>query len=197
MVEIELLSGQRQKGESDNAVIACNDWLRLGTGRTLPRLLERYAVMHQSAPPTASLDTLKKWSVRFDWQARAVQFDATWEVRKNAEREAELGYGLALDYERIRRLKRLADFLEAQIYEQGEGGAYHNVWLPDVKQIGSGEYAERVDIERFNGALFDQYRATLDDLAKEVGGRIRKQDITSGGDKLKFEIVYPDDHDSH
>jgi len=89
-----------------------------------------------------------------------------------------MDYGLALDYERVRKLKRLADFLEGQVYERGEAGDYHNVWLPDVKSVGSGELAERVNIERFNGALISEYRAVLDDLAKETGGRAKRLDLT-------------------
>jgi hypothetical protein len=179
--EIELLSGQRQNGETDKAVQACNDWLRLGSGRSLPKLLEQYrqssAFVSSFNPPSSSYKTLNTWSSRYDWPGRARQYDASWEARKNAEREAVLGYGLALDYERLRNLYRLAAFLEAQIYERGAEGVYHNVWLPDVKQIGSGDDAERVDIERFNSPLIEQYRKVLDDIAHEVGGRIQKADI--------------------
>jgi hypothetical protein len=155
-------------------------------------LLEKYRETPQETAPTQSINTLQGWSKRFDWQARAVEFEGKWESIRTAEHNAEFNYGLALDHERVRKLKRLADFLEAQLYEQGEDGTYHNIWLPDVKQIGSGEYAERVDIERFNGGLLSEYRAVLDDLAAEVGGRVKKQDLTSGGEKLKIEIVYPD-----
>lgn len=191
-VQLELLSGQRQSGESDNAVVACNDWLRLGTGRTLSRLLAKYTDTYQGKPPTGSLATLKDWSRQFDWQDRATEFDAGWEARKNAEREAVMGYGLALDYERVNKLFRLADFLEGQIYEQGEADPvtgykpFHNVWVPDVKSIGGGEFAERVDIERFNSPLLAEYRATLDDIAKEVGGRIKKQHIDMDIDVSKL-----------
>ncbi len=178
MCKIEPLSGQRQKGETDKSVQSCNDWLRLGNGRSLPKLLEKYSIMQQATVPTASYDTLMQWSSKFKWANRASQFDAEWEARKTAERQAELDYGLALDYERVQRLKRLAGFLEAQLFERGENGDYHNIWLPDVKQIGSGEFAERVDIERFNSALVSEYRSTLDDIAKEVGGRVRKQEVT-------------------
>lgn len=93
--------------------------------------------------------------------------------------------GLALAHERVQKLKELGAFLEAQMYERGEDGVYYNVWLPDVKQIGSGENAERVDIERFNSAIIEQYRDTLDDLAKETGGRRQQHDITSGGEKIR------------
>jgi len=57
--------------------------------------------------------------------------------------------------------------LHEQMYEQGAGGKYHNIWLPDVKEVGG----QVVDIERFNAAIVDQYRGALDDIAKEVGGR--------------------------
>jgi hypothetical protein len=196
--ELELLSGHRQSGESDNAVVACNDWLRLGTGRTLSRLLSKYNDIQQKSAPTQSLNTLQQWSAKFDWQARATEFDAGWEARKNAEREAVMGYGLALDYERVNKLFRLADFLEGQIYEKGAPDPvtgyepYHNVWVPDVKSIGGGEFAERVDIERFNSALLAEYRATLDDIAKEVGGRVKKADVTSGGKAIPIIVTKMD-----
>lgn len=188
--KVALLVGQRQSGESDNAVIACNDWLRLGPGRSLPILAEKYADFYQGSPPTQSYGTLKVWSSKFNWEERADDFDASWEERKTEEHNAEFNHGLALDYERVRKLKRLAAFLESQIYEQGVDGVYHNVWLPDVKQIGGGEYAERVDIERFNGSLIQQYRDVLDDIAEEVGGRVKKQEVTGAdGGAIQFEDV--------
>lgn len=202
MTGLQPLKGQRQKGESDNAVIACNDWLRLGTGRTLPELAQKYGDMQSSATPTQSVSTLETWSSKFQWAERATEFDADYEAIKNAERQAVMDYGLALDYERVRKLKRLVDFLERQIYEKGtsvdiegnEISVYHNVWLPDVKQIGAGEFAERVDIERFNSALIAEYRAALDDLAKEVGGRKQRTEHTGAdGSAIEFKLVYPKD----
>lgn len=189
---LELLSGQRQSGESDSALISCNDWLRLGVGRTLPALLSKYTEKHYKTPPTISLDTLKGWSADFDWSTRASEYDAAWEAQKDAERKTVMSEGLALDYERTRKLLRLADFLENEIYEQGENNVYHNVWLPDVRQVGSGEFAERVDIERFNSALLEQFRGVLDDIAKEVGGRIKKTDVTSGGKAIPILVTKMD-----
>lgn len=188
--EVELLSGQRQSDESDQAVIACNDWLRLGAGRTHGTLLERYRDLQQNTAPTTSLNTLQAWSSKYEWAARASAYDALWELRKTQEREAVLNYGLALDFERLRKLYRLAAMLEAQIYERGSEGVLHNIWLPDVKSIGSGEFAERVDIERFNAPLIEQYRKVLEDIAKETGGRVNRADITSGGEKLASPVIY-------
>ena len=184
--EVELLSGQRQKSESDKAVIACNEWLRMGSGRTIADLAQKFTDSHSGSQPTTSYGTLRKWSSDYNWAERATEFDAGWEARKNAERDAVLNYGLAHDYERVRKLYRLAAMLEAQIYERGMYGELHNLWVPDVKSIGSGEFAERVDIERFNSALLEQYRKVLEDIAKETGGRVQKQEIRHN---INIELV--------
>lgn len=189
-----LLAGERQEHETDRAVQACNDYLRLGPGRSLSKLLGKYAKSHRKTQPTASFDTLKGWSSDYGWPARASAYDADLEVAKNEKRRQVMEQGLALDYERVTKLKRLARFLEEQLFAKGDatdrangtnganttdridGQAYPNLWLADVKQIGGGEYAERVDLVRFNAPLLTEYRAVLDDLAKETGGRRQRVD---------------------
>ena len=183
---LEPLAGQRQKNETAKAVQACNDYLRMGPGRVIADLWRRYAKSDQESPPTVYLGTLKKWSSYYDWVERAEQYDLQLEEQKNQRRDDIMASGLALTHERVEKLKWLARFLEVQILEQGEDGVYHNVWIPDVKQIGSGDTAERVDIERFNSALISEYRATLDDLAKETGGR--KTRVEHGGDEIGLPI---------
>jgi len=172
---LALLAGSIQSGESREAILACNDWLRLGPGRSLPALAAKYTKTHRTTPPTRSLDTLKEWSARWGWAERAEAYDAADEARKNARRQQALDEGLALDYERVGELKRLARLLRAQIYERGLNHAgdkvYHNLWVEDVKQIGSGETARPVYVERFNGALISEFRGVLKDLAEETGGR--------------------------
>lgn len=190
-LDLTPLAGVRQDTETDNAVVACNDWLRLGAGRSFPALVEKYAAQNQTKPPTRSRATIKIWSMKFDWAARASEYDAGWEEVKDAERAEVMRSGLALDYERVRKLTALAAFLEKEMYTKDAAGQYINVWLADVKQIGSGDNAERVDIVRFNTGLIDQYRATLDDLAKETGGRINKTDITSDGGAIKPVVFLP------
>lgn len=187
--QVTLLSGQAQNGESKKAIIACNDYLRMGAGRSLVALEKKYTESSQTRPPTASIGTLKAWSTEYSWVERASAYDAILEDAKDARRKAIMESGFALDYERVVELKRMAAFLSGQIYEQGEGDVYHNVWVADVKQIGSGEFAERVDIERFNGEIFSQLRGALDDLAKETGGRKQKTEITGkDGEPLLLPI---------
>ncbi len=43
------------------------------------------------------------------------------------------------------------------------------IWLPDVKSIGTGPTAERVDLVQFNAPLIRELRACLDDIAAELG----------------------------
>lgn len=150
----------------------------MGPARSVRGLHRSYVNGDQKLAPSRSLGTILNWSARYGWLARGVEYDAAVERFKDERRREELESGLALDFERVHHLKELANFLLGQVYEQGAGGNYHNVWLPDVKQIGSGKYAERVDIERFNAAIISELRSTLDDLAKETGGRIRRQEIT-------------------
>lgn len=188
---VELLSGQRYERESDKAVQACNDWLRLGVGRTIPSLLEQYEFLPEKATPTQSIDTLYLWSKSYDWRARAAEYDVDLEERKNKERETVIKQGLALEFERVKKLKRLARLLESQIYEQDEiSGQFVNLWVDDVKSVGSKDNAEIVEIVRFNPALLEQYRKVLEDIAKETGGRVQRADVTTGGEMLTMPMVF-------
>jgi hypothetical protein len=183
---VDLIAGEKAKGETKKAIIACNDYLRMGIGRSLEKLHRTYT---EHSPdlgtlwvPTKHLSILKGWSTRFGWQARTEIYDAAIEDQKNVRRREIMESGLALDYERVVKLKTLASFLEQQITEEAPDGKRPNVWLKDYKQIGSGDFAEKVEIERFNAALVAEFRASLDDLAKETGGR--KQNVSmqhSGG----------------
>lgn len=193
------LVGQRQRRETSRNVQACNDYLRLGPGRSLRILWERYTKDTKNLPPSSNFYTLKGWSGKYGWVARAELYDAEMEQAKNERRKEIMESGLALDYERVDSLKELADFLIGEIEktavavkktdgggdETAGNGERFRVWLPDVKQIGSGENAKRVDIERYNSAIFGDLRGVLDDLAKETGGRIVRHDIKSDGKELK------------
>lgn len=192
MKTIELLAGERQPGESARAVQACNDFLRQGPGRSLARLLRKYGKMRENAAPTTSEDTLSNWSRRFGWQARAEAFDAEVEELKNIQRQKELGTGLALDHKRVHDLKILALRLKRQIYARDDAGRMFNLWLRDVKWIGSGELGREVNVERFNSALVDQYRGALDDLARETGGRkqrVEQETFGPGGGPIPITII--------
>lgn len=195
---LELLAGSRYENESDKSVQACNDWLRLGAGRTITLLLEQYEFMPENTSPTKSLNSLYKWHNVYNWKSRAAQFDETIEAFKTAEHINTLQRGLGLTHERVKKLYRLSAFLESQLFELSEPDEYgiqhySSLWVHDVKQIGKGDDAERIDIERFNSAIISEYRATLADIAKEVGGRVEKKEVTGangGAIKLAWEDLF-------
>ncbi len=94
-------------------------------------------------------------------------------LQKAGEEEA-LSEGLALKAERVRKLKQLAALMERDLF----GGF---LWTEMVKGVGSGDIAQIVDYEEFNKAEVDAYRGVLDDIAKEVGARAQRQEITGEG----------------
>lgn len=227
---VELIAGEKARGESKKAVIACNDYLRMGPGRSLRLLLAEYDKNARSITPTRSLGTLGKWSTDYGWQARADHYDAAIEADKQAaekerqraiaeRRKAIMEDGAALDFERVAKLKRLADFLEQQIYYEPPSGdeaarligvldemseddslsdiarivmskldpndpkaKYPNVWARDVKALAGGR---TVDVVRFNPAILSEFRAVIDDIAKETGGR-RQRVVTENIDYSKL-----------
>jgi hypothetical protein len=160
------------------------DYLAMGPDRSLEKLLARYQSNPEAAPAT-NLTRLKVWSSKHGWQAR-LQAIADREAREAEEREAAyrrsiMEDGYALVHERVKSLQELAKTLFEELQDPTKR------WCKDVKQIGSGESAEKVDIERFNAAEVDQFRGLLDDIAKELGERKVKQEIT-GKDGGPIEI---------
>lgn len=94
--------------------------------------------------------------------------------------------GYALKEYRVYKLSMLAALLERDLF----GGF---MWLDQVKGVGSGEVAQIVEYEEFNKAEVDAYRAVLDDIAKEVGGRVTKQEVSGkDGGGIKIIHEYPD-----
>lgn len=185
--QLEPLAGQRQNGESNRAVQACNDFLRMGPGRSVTALMGKYQETPENST-TQSLYTLQKWATEYKWFDRAAEYDKSVEDAKNLRAKEIMHSGLSLDYERVEELKQLANQLKQQLIERG-------FWLSDVKQIGSGQFAERIDIERFNQALIEEIRGVLDDLARETGGRANKHQISgeNGGD-INIRIIREEKH---
>lgn len=177
---VELLAGERQAKEQNRAVVACNDYLRLGPGRSLAKLLGRYQNAIE-APPTKRLKTLADWSTTFGWQTRAAAYDAEIERQKNDYVQQIMKSGLALAHERVSRLKDLTEHMLRELCEVDESGqviGFKNdaLWLKDAKWLGKGEGGERFDLVHFNSPGLDQLRGFMDDLARETGGRRQKRD---------------------
>ena len=107
------------------------------------------------------------------------------EIRKENDLLA-ITKGLALRSNRIDKLTRLADDMEKDLFE------LKKTWLEDKKMLGEEEYT----FYKYNQSQVDQYRKVLDDVAKEVGGRVQRTDITTGDQPIKGYVgISPDDWD--
>ena len=97
--------------------------------------------------------------------------------------------GLALKAERVRKLKALAELLAQDLFGD-------RLWLDQVKGVGAGDAATIVEYEEFNRGEVDAYRGMLDDIAKEVGHRVTKREITGkDGGPIETKNVEPSDAD--
>lgn len=180
VTQIQLLAGDRQPRETDAAVCACNDYLRMGVGRSVRNLQQKYSESTAEPPPTKTLRVLFRWSSEFQWQERASAYDAAQDAAKTAEIARLRTEGLAADYERIRELDSLYRLLRTELDDRG-------VWHTDIKLSSRGD---QVEVEVINKALIDSLRNVLDDIAKEVGGRKERKEISGpGGGPIQVEAV--------
>lgn len=179
MTELAPLAGERQAGETSKAIQALNDYLRMGSGRSMQKLCDRYQTNAETSP-TKRLATLKEWSVAYGWQERAESYDAQTEAVKNQRRSELLEAGLALDYERISELTEIYAKLKAEFADKG-------LWYTDIKLSAKGD---TVEVDVFNKALIDCLRGALDDVAKETGGRKQKTEVTGKDGEPLNAIAY-------
>lgn len=105
------------------------------------------------------------------------------EIKQSNDFDA-LKTGLSQKAERVKKLAQLAELMEKDLFN----GV---LWVDDVKMIGSGQFQERVEFEEFNAAEVAQYRGVLDDIAKEVGDRSQRTELTGkdGGD-VTLRVIY-------
>ena|SRR5437879_8465321 len=116
-----------------------------------------------------------QYARQWQWKERAAAYDASLTAELEAEIEGEkarvLAEGFAQRHRRIATLNAKAEQLLAMTEDPDK------IWLADVKAIGTGEFAQRVDLVQFNAALFHELRATLADIAAELGERVKKKEM--------------------
>jgi len=141
--------------------------------------------INERAAEFTSPFNVSRGQVQFYRRTRQIDIEA---IKKGDEYKA-LNEGLALKTERIKKLKQLATLMESDLF----GGL---LWTEDVKGVGSGDLAQIIEFEEFNKPEVDAYRGVLDDIAKELGERVLRQEITGkeGGD---LTIRYINDWRDH
>lgn len=148
----------RVQGETDKAYLALCDYCAQGPTRSLRALSDSYKSGRKrggSGAAAGDLSTLEAWSSLYGWQARANTYDVALREKARAEIEEEAVTGLALPGERVRLLKRIAARLTDE--EGGEESA--------------------LSVTLRTPPMIAQLRGVLDDLAKETGGRVTKQEV--------------------
>jgi hypothetical protein len=119
---------------------------------------------------------------QFHWQERAQAWDEhqskELEATIAAEKQKVLSEGYALMHERVKTLNILAKKLVADI-------AKGKMYRVDVRSIGTGKDARQVNVELFEEGPIRELRACLDDIAKELGERVKRtqQEITGANGK--------------
>jgi hypothetical protein len=187
-VGITLEAGQPFDSETSKHILACNDFLRMGVNRSTAELTRIYKRRRKNGEdvPAADPNTLGSWRTKFNWDARASLYDAREDERNAEQARFAMGTGLALAFRRVEALKELAAHLEESIYDDDR------LWLSDWRMIGGfGKTSEFRKVYKFNVRLVEQYRAVLDDLAKETGGRIQRQEL-SGVNGMPIQIAMGD-----
>lgn len=112
-----------------------------------------------------------EYARRWDWDARIAAWDAHQakevEAAIAAERQKVLSEGYALMHERVKTLNVVAKKLVSDI-------AKGKLYRTDVRSVGTGKDAERVDVELFEEGVIRELRGCLDDIAKELGERVKR-----------------------
>lgn len=79
------------EAESTKARVACDEYLALGPGRSLAKLIDQWRERGQSAGKarvTNRLATLERWSSAYGWQERAAAYDDAQRATIRAEQSA-------------------------------------------------------------------------------------------------------------
>ena len=148
--------------ESIRAKASFEDYFAIGPGRSLRKLHKQYCQQTGQEPPTKRFKTLALWSRVHKWQDRI------------AQREAEIA------------ATRMQDIIE------NAPKTGYAIWQKRVQDLG--QLAERLnDLVSipglFSPALVREYRGLLDDIAKEMGERVRGLAL-SGPDGGPIELDF-------
>lgn len=152
---------ERQEGEDTMWYDRFLVFLRMGPSRTmlgavhLVEEAEKSREKQSSKTPGAWNDAAKEWN----WQKRAEAWD-------DYRRKQVFTQGNAYDVARVEKLNKYSERIEQELDKMFTA-------MPKKPRKGW-----------FNHFMYEKYLQSLDALAQETGGRVKKQDITSAGEKL-------------
>lgn len=135
------------------------------------------------------LRTLGEWKSHPDFKAR-VDLHIS-ELRARVRRR-----GIAIVENRVAHLQRRHDLMNEVIVERGKSremqgvpGGATGLMVHNVKAVGSGENAERIDLYEVDTALLKELREHERQAAQELGQWQDKIDHTTGGKPFIVKIL--------
>jgi hypothetical protein len=155
-------------------------FMRLGTKRSVNAI---YAKESKQKQVKSSTNIGPEWyeaSKQWNWAERARAYDEHQRAEEDRiiaeEREKVMRSGFALQHKRIEILDKLSRKLIRMANDE------EKVWIPETKTTSFGEDKSQV-VEKvvFNAPLFTLIDKYQDSLAKEMGERVKKQDIDVNG----------------
>lgn len=156
---------ERLANESNRAFAAFIEYLRLGPQRSLDAAAQS---LHKS------VGTLRKWSERHGWVARAAAYDELC-IRQELELQAVLTKSKAVDW--VRRQERLKE-AEWEIAERCIEKAKELLARPDVKWSG-GDIAKLLDVASKLARLSTGMETDRRELTGKDGGPVKVEvDVT-------------------
>lgn len=161
----------RQPNESNKSYAAFQTYLSLGAERSLEKVRQKIG---------KSKAICERWSSRWEWVARATAYDQHMAEVAQAQREAEVQRVVQNHYAnmhtRVQELDEVATMLREMIDDED------NLW-------NESKYGRT-----FNSFLIAEFRGCLDDIAAELGHRVKKSDVTLTG--LPVKVMDRDDLDA-
>lgn len=131
---------------------------KLGPFRTLRRVYRECCERGEVTPTADGYNPPMHWIQKardWRWVERADAWDKEEIQRLKAEEYYEINEGYALVHNRLRSLKNVAEKLDA--------------------------YIQDPHVTRISPATLEQYRGVLDDIARELGHRVRETRLTGAG----------------
>lgn len=163
-------------------------FMRLGTKRSVNAVLQKEVKKKQEKTRTNAGPEWYEAAKQWNWTNRARDYDEFQRAEEDRiiadEKEKVLRSGYALLHKRVKTLDRLTRKLER--WEKNDD----KIWIPETRTTIMGEN-KSVTIEKvtFNHHLYMVIDKYLDSIAKEVGERVKKQELTGkNGEALEFEI---------
>jgi transposase-like protein len=176
------------EGESSKAYAAFCAYRDLGFERSIAKVAQACG---------KSVGLLNRWSSQYQWVSRADAYDQHLQKVKQAAEEAEIqrimSEGYALVHKRVEALNKMAVMIEAELTEEAaeRRGSVGALWVRDYRL--SKDFCKEIQV--FAAPIISELRATYADLAKELGQRIAKTDITLDANVKGYVTISPDDWD--